>query len=127
MFEDVSAGAWFAGAVEWCQKQGIVTGDMSEGKPVGTFRPDDPVTREELAAMVYRYASLCGEGQGASDLGGFPDAADASEFAVEALGWCYRFGIITGHASSGLLKPGDVATRAQLAKILTVLVRDVLA
>ena len=127
VFSDVPAGAWFAGAVEWCQKQGIVTGDMSEGKAVGTFRPDDPVTREELAAMVYRYASLCGEGQGASDLGGFPDAADVSEFAVEALGWCYRSGIITGHASSGLLKPRDAATRAQLAKILTVLVRDVLA
>ena len=43
------------------------------------------------------------------------------------LGWCYRSGIITGHASSGLLKPRDAATRAQLAKILTVLVRDVLA
>ena len=43
------------------------------------------------------------------------------------LGWCYRFGIITGHADSGLLKPRDAATRAQLAKILTVLVRDVLA
>ena len=44
-----------------------------------------------------------------------------------ALGWCYRFGIITGHADSGLLKPRDAATRAQLAKILTVLARDVLA
>lgn len=127
MFEGVSAGAWFAGAVEWCQKQGIVTGDMRDGKPVGTSGPDAQVAREELATMIYRYASLCGEGQGASDLGGFPDAADVSEFAVEALGWCYRSGIITGHASSGLLKPRDAATRAQLAKILTVLVRDVLA
>ncbi len=127
VFSDVPADAWYAGAVEWCQKQGIVTGDMANGKPVGTFRPDASVTREELAAMVFRYASMCGETADTSDLGGFPDAADISDFAIEPLGWCYRCGIITGHSGSGLLKPKDSATRAQLAKILTVLVRDVLA
>ncbi len=127
VFSDVPADAWYAGAVEWCQKQGIVTGDMVDGKPVGTFRPDAQVKREELAAMVFRYASQCGEQAETSDVGGFPDAADISDFALEALGWCYTRGIITGHSDSGLLKPKDSATRAQLAKILTVLVRDVLA
>ncbi len=127
VFKDVAADAWYAGAVEWCQKQDIITGDMVDGKPVGTFRPDVQVTREELAAMVFRYASQCGEQAETSDVGGFPDAADISDFALDALGWCYTCGIITGHSDSGLLKPKDSATRAQLAKILTVLVRDVLA
>ncbi len=128
-FYDVDAGAWYAGEVEWCHRSGIVTGEVDEnGRQTGYFRPEADVTREQLATMVHRYAKMLGRGTEAGDIGGFPDAADVSAYAAEALAWCYACGIVTGDTTSGeaRLNPQSGATRAQLAKIVTVLVRDVL-
>jgi peptidoglycan DL-endopeptidase CwlO len=129
-FDDVAGDEWYAGAVEWCYMQGVVTGDTDDdGNELGTFRPNDTVTREELATMVHRYAQCLDDKDEGDDISGYPDAADVSDFALEHLQWCHAKGVITGKEMSdaSYLAPQETATRAQLAKIMTVLVRDVLA
>lgn len=114
-FSDVPAGAYYEKAVVWAQQAGIVNGHEDN-----TFRPEDPVTREQLAAMLCRYAGYCGMETPQGSLSGFPDQASVSGYAREAMAWTVGQGIINGDESGGqvLLKPQDGAQRAQLAAIL---------
>ena len=112
-FADVAAGAYYAGAVAWASANGIVTGYGD-----GTFGPDTAITREQLAAILYRYAQYLGlEVSQTADLTGYGDAADISEWAQQAFAWAVREGLISG-MDDGALAPQGTATRAQVATIL---------
>ncbi|QNL44670.1 S-layer homology domain-containing protein [Oscillibacter hominis] len=101
--------AWCAGAVSWAMEQGIVTGYED-----GSFRPDQSLTREQLSAMLYRWK---GGPEFRGNLSGFPDGEAASPYAVPALGWAVEEGILRGD-KQGMLRPGDMVRRDQLAVIL---------
>ena len=113
-FADVPAGTWYTEAVRWAASEGIVTGYSAT-----KFGPDDPVTREQFAAMLYRYAQTLGEGFTGnwSFPLDFPDAADVSDYAYEALCWLTMENVIQG-MEDGNLHPQGTATRAQLATML---------
>lgn len=114
-FTDVPAGAWYSDAVTWAAKRGIV-----EGMTATTFDPNDAVTREELAAMLYRYAKHKGYDTSAAEntnILSYNDAGSISEYAFEALQWACGEGIING-TGGGSLEPGGSATRVQLAAML---------
>ena len=113
-FSDVSDGAWYADAVAWATEAGAVTGMTAD-----TFSPNTPVTREQLAAILYRYAQARGKGFTGSwmFLLDYPDAADISEWADEAMHWMVMNDIING-MGDGTLNPGGEATRAQVATML---------
>ncbi|MEE8715566.1 MAG: N-acetylmuramoyl-L-alanine amidase [Coriobacteriales bacterium] len=130
-FNDDSAYAYSNAAIQWGKDNGILTGDTdAAGNPVGTFRPTEPVTREELAAMVTRFAEWKGVSVAAdtSLLSSFPDAVDVSGFARSSMAWCVANGLITGDRAwdPAHLDPQGEAQRCQAVKILTVLSRDVL-
>lgn len=108
-FTDVSNSAWYAEAVAWAVNKGIVTG---YGNSV--FAPDDAITREQFAAMLYRYA---GKPETSGTLSGFTDAGQVSSYALSALKWAVEKGIINGKGS-GILDPKGNATRAEAAAIL---------
>ena len=112
-FTDVSGGDWFASGVAWASANGIVTGYGD-----GRFGPNDPITREQMAAILYRYAGFAGQSTtGQADLSGYTDAGRVSPYAAEAMGWAADRGLITG-VSADTLSPGGSATRAQVATIL---------
>ena len=112
-FTDVSGGDWYANGVAWASVNGIVTGYGD-----GRFGPNDPITREQMAAILYRYAGFAGQSTtGQADLSGYTDAGQISPYAAEAMGWAVDRGLITG-VSAGTLAPGGSATRAQVATIL---------
>lgn len=112
-FTDVSADAWYADAVAWASTNGVVSGYES-----GLFGPGDPVTREQLAAILYRYAQLSGKDTGKSaDLSGYTDSVTISAWAPQALKWAVGSGLISGTGAS-TLSPRGSATRAQIAVIL---------
>ena len=112
-FTDVSGGDWFASGVAWASANGIVTGYGD-----GRFGPNDPITREQMAAILYRYAGFAGQSTtGQADLSGYTDAGRVSPYAAEAMGWAVDRGLITG-VSADTLSPGGSATRAQVATIL---------
>lgn len=113
-FADVSDSDWHARAVAWAAENGIV-----EGYGDGTyFGPDDPVTREQLAVILMRFAAFQGEDvTGRADLE-FPDADFASDWAVDALSWAVSEGLILGDDVTGELSPVDGSARAELVTIL---------
>ena len=112
-FTDVSGGDWYASGVAWASANGIVTGYGD-----GRFGPNDPITREQMAAILYRYAGFAGQSTaGQADLSGYTDAGQVSPYAAEPMGWAVDQGLITG-VSAGTLAPGGSATRAQVATIL---------
>lgn len=112
-FTDVAAGSYYADAVAWAAANGVVNG-VSET----SFAPNAPVTREQLAAILYRYAQLKGYDVTASgSLNGYADASQTSSYAVAAMQWANAEGLISG-ISSTVLDPHGSATRAQVATIL---------
>lgn len=114
-FSDVSANDWFAGAVNWASANGIVTGYTD-----GRFGPNDHVTREQLAAILYRYARYKGYdvsvGEDTNILS-YEDALTVSDWAVSAMQWACGSGVING-TSESTLSPRDTATRAQIAAMI---------
>ena len=108
-FADVADGQWYTKAIVWAAENGIVNG-VNET----TFAPNDPITREQIAAILYRYAHE--ENTEDGKLTSFPDAKDISGYALEAMNWAVARGLING--SDGKLLPQDTATRAQIAVIL---------
>ena len=108
-FTDVDGGAWYAEAVRWASSEGIV-----EGVSDTSFVPNAEITREQLAAILYRYA---GEPATAANLAGYADGASVSAYAVDAMRWCVEHGIITGTTAT-TLEPQGTATRAQAAAML---------
>lgn len=119
-FTDVRSGTYYEKAVIWAAANGIVTGTDST-----SFSPDAKVTREQLAAILYRYAQYRKLDTDASaKLNSFTDADSVSAYASEALGWAVSEGLING--ASGKLMPKGDATRAQVAAILHRFVKNVL-
>ena len=112
-FTDVAAGKWFAKAVAWAAANGIVNGYGDS-----LFGPNDPVTREQLAAILYRYAVYGGMTAVTleENLGSFADTAQLSAYAIQAMNWAVGQGLIKGSGSN--LVPKAQATRAQVAAII---------
>lgn len=113
-FTDVKPGAFYYEAVRWAAEQGIV-----KGKSATSFAPDDPVTRQELAAILYRYAQLGGRGdiQNGTEILRFPDTGEVADWAKEAMTWTVDQEIISGRGN-GLLVPKANSTRAEAASML---------
>ena len=112
-FTDVASGAYYANAVAWANANGIVSGYGS-----GKFGPNDKVTREQLAAILYRYAQYKKyDVSGANSLDGYADAQSVSSYAVPALQWANAAGVVTGKSGSKLDPKGN-ATRAEVAAML---------
>ncbi|MCI5500143.1 MAG: S-layer homology domain-containing protein [Clostridiales bacterium] len=112
-FTDVDADQWYAKAVAWAAANGVVNGTSPT-----TFNPNDPITREQMAAILYRYASFKGyDVAQKADLAGFTDAAQISAYAKDAMSWANKAGLIGG-VSATTLQPQGSATRAQVATIL---------
>lgn len=114
-FSDLADGAWYTDAVTWAASQGIV-----DGYGGGLFGPDDNITREQLASILYRCAQARGDdvsvGEDTNILS-YSDAADVAEYAVSAMQWACGAGVITGISESALAPRGE-ATRAQTAAML---------
>ena len=112
-FSDVPAGTWYSDAVEWAASEGIVNGVGD-----GTFKPDDVITREQIATILYR---AVGEPKVEGDLSTFPDSGSVHDFAADALVWATQNGLINGIKSGDVttLAPLANATRAQIAAIIT--------
>ena len=112
-FTDVAEDSWYEDAVAWAAENGIVNGFPDE-----TYGPELPITREQMAAILYRYAGYKGYDVGeAADLSGYTDAGDISGYAAEAMAWANAMGIITGRTETTLV-PSATATRAEAAAIL---------
>ena len=119
-FADVPEDRWYTEAVIWANRNGIV-----EGYGDGNFGPGDTVTREQFAAILFRYAKLKSyETTGSADLSGYADAADISLWALEAMKWANAEGLITGRTETALV-PAGKATRAETAAILMRFLEDV--
>ena len=113
-FPDVAAGAWYADAVNWAAARGIV-----KGYDTGAFGPEDSVTREQLAAILYRYAQVKGYDttQGGMAVREFSDSASISDWAQEAMAWAVNAQVLSGKGN-GVLDPQGTATRAEVAQML---------
>ena len=117
LFDDVAGGAWYARGTVWAAQAGIVSGYGD-----GTFGPEDPITREELAVMLYAYAGHLGlETTGQAELSGFADSGSVSPWAAQAVAWAVDAGILGGK-DGDLLDPAGGATRAEAAAMLRALV-----
>ena len=111
-FQDVPEGQWYTDAVNWAAREGLM-----DGYGDGRFGPDDSITREQLASILYRYAAYCQYDVKASgDLSAFTDGAQASQWAVEGLVWAVDRGLMTGKGG-GTLDPKGTATRAEVAQV----------
>ena len=122
-FSDVPAGKWYTKAVTWAAENGVVNGVGS-----GRFDPEGRVTREQIAAILFRYAQKKGCDTAArAELAVFPDGGDVSRYAREALSWANAAGLVNGtNTPQGVrLDPKGNATRAQVATILMRYVRNV--
>lgn len=112
-YADVEADAYYADAVYWARQNNIVAGMSTE-----QFAPNNAITREQMAAILYRYAQFKGYDVSAkADLSTYTDAADVSAYATDAMAWASQTGLITG-TSATTLSPAGQATRAQVATIL---------
>lgn len=121
VFDDVAKSAWYADAVNWAAASGIV-----EGKGNNKFDPNAAITRQEMAAILYRYSEL--KGYDVSDvdsLAAFTDADKVASWAKEPMGWAVENYVINGKGN-GKLDPTGTATRAEVAQILMNLCNNVL-
>ena len=112
-FPDLSAGAYYQEAVAWAAAEGIV-----EGYDDGRFGPDDPVTREQTAAILFRFADWQGrDTSGRAGLEDFRDGDQVSPYAREPVAWAVEAGLLTGRGED-TLAPGGTASRAETAALL---------
>ena len=116
-FDDVPAGEWYTAAVIWANENGIANGTGD-----GMFPPNNTITRQEIAVMLYKYAGLTGYDTSLGDttLDAYPDADETKDWAVEAMRWAVEKGMISGMPLDGklLLSPYVLATRAQAATMI---------
>lgn len=112
LFHDIPAGSWYSNGAIWAGQTGVILGN--EG---GMFYPQQNASREQIAVMLYRYASYTGCDISASvSLNSFSDCASVHSWAYDAMSWAVAVGIIEG--DSGTIKPMDNATRAEVAVML---------
>ncbi len=113
IFTDVPKGKWYTDAVIWAAENGIV-----KGYGDGVFAPEKSIARQEMAAMLMRYASYKGmDTESDADLSAYTDSGEIGAWALDAMRWANENGLITGRSGS-ILAPKDTATRAEMAKIL---------
>ncbi|WP_295617987.1 S-layer homology domain-containing protein [uncultured Intestinimonas sp.] len=119
-FTDIAAGAYYEDAVDWAAENGIVSGVSKT-----SFLPDDPVTREQLAVILYRYARYKSyDVTGRTDLSAYTDAEQIGAYAADAMRWANGNGLITGDTST-TLDPKGQTTRAEAATILMRFCQDI--
>lgn len=119
-FSDVTAPAYYARAVAWAARRGV-----AEGFPDGTFRPDLPVSRQQLSAILWRYAKLIRADSGKrASLEGYRDAGAVSDYAAEPLSWALAEGILQGTEAGDLLPQGQ-ASRGQTAVMLDRFIKSI--
>ena len=119
-FTDVLNGKWYTNAIAWASANGIV-----EGLSGNRFAPNAPITREQLAAILFRYAKACGHDVSArAELTAYADAAQVSTWASDAVRWAVAAGLISGRSGAQLAPKGE-ATRAEVAVILMNFVQKV--
>ena len=119
-FTDVLNGKWYTNAIAWASANGIV-----EGLSGNRFAPNAPITREQLAAILFRYAKACGYDVSArAELTAYADAAQVSTWAGDAMRWAVASGLISGRSGAQLAPKGE-ATRAEVAVILMNFVQKV--
>ena len=119
-FQDVPEGAWYEDALIWAYNNGVINGVTAS-----TFDPNSNITRQQLAAILYRYAQLREYDVSATaDLSEFKDYDTVGKFAQPAMSWAVANGLVQGY-TDGTLKPKDSATRAQLAAILMRFMKNV--
>lgn len=113
-YTDVASDAWYANAIRWATEKGVVTG-YGDGK----FGPDDNITREQLAEIIYRYAQSKGQGFTGAWMFNldYEDAASVSDSASEAMHWMVMKGIIKGQTDK-TLAPKSFASRAEIATMI---------
>jgi hypothetical protein len=120
-FGDVPNDTWYTDAVIWASGAGIVTGTGAG------FEPDAPVTREQIAVMLYRYANYLGLDTSArTPLSNFRDGGKTADWAKDAMQWAVSVGLFQGNAD-GSLNPGGKATRAEVATLLERMVKLIVA
>lgn len=121
-FYDNVSNTFYTEAINWAYKNGIFTGDKNpDGSRKGTVRPEDGISREELATVLYRFAGKQGAdivNYDAASYSKAPDADKVSKWAVEGIGWCYSNNIMNGGAIDGRLSPADIATRGHAGKMI---------
>ena len=121
-FSDVAGGDWYADPVAWAASEGIVGGYGD-----GTFGPNDPITREQMASILYRYADYKGLDVSArASLDAYSDADSVSPWASDVMSWAVSEGIISG-MTEDTLAPQGTATRAQVAAIFQRFLENVMA
>lgn len=121
-FTDVAESDWYGSAVLWALQNGLVTG----ASPT-TFAPNSPITREQMATILYRYAQYKGYDEAdKADLSGYTDAGRISSYAQDAMAWANGTGLLTG-VTATTLNPTGTATRGQTAAILFRLCEGVMA
>ena len=112
-FADVASGDWYASAVNWAAANGVVSGVSETG-----FGPNNALTREQLALILYRFAQYKGyDVTGTSDLAAYADGSSVSGWAAEAMSWAVNAGLISG-VGGNQIAPTGTASRAQVAQIL---------
>ena len=112
-FNDVENGKWFTDAIVWANQKGIVDGYGNR-----KFGPTDYITREQFAAIMYRYAQFKGyDTSKSADLSAYTDAASVSSWAIAPIKWANAENLITGRSATTLVPKGN-ATRAEAAAIL---------
>ena len=112
-FTDIAEGQWYTDAVNWAAEQGVVN-----GYPDGTFRPEAPITRREMATMLYRLAKA--EKVEEDKLASFPDAASVVDWAKDAMNWAVSTEIVNGSTHDdkvNYLDPTATALRCQAAAV----------
>jgi len=113
-FQDVPTGQWYSAAVEWAAQNGIVNGLTDT-----TFGPNENITREQIATILYRYTQYRGIdvfGANSNKFNSFPDRYDCSPWAFSSMVWATCYGVING--MDGKLQPQALATRAQVAQMM---------
>ena len=116
-FADVASGAWYTEAVAWAAEQEIVRGN-GDG-----FAPNDNITREQIATVLYRYAQYLGmDVEAKGDVSKFSDGVKISSWAQDAMAWAVKVGLFKGD-DTGSLNPQMSATRAEVATLLERLIK----
>lgn len=119
-FADVAENMYYADAIDWAVANGIVNG-VSETR----FAPNDPITREQMEAILYRYAQFKGyDVSDSNNLGSYSDAGQISAYATTAMQWANAEGLVTGRTDTTLV-PKGTATRAEVATIFMRFCEDI--
>ena len=127
-FTDNADKKFYTAAINWAYEKEIMTGDVDPdtGKSLGTVRPDDPISRQELATMLKRFAKDSGKA-GDGKWKDAPDATSVAKWAEPGIDWCFANGIMTGNSETHKLNPTDNTKREEAAKMLVVAYQEVIA